>query len=152
MRDLRSVDELDSGASIVVVAEPQAPEAVPPNGVNGRSIFTRWTLKVDRVVRGKLAADVVAVRQLGVPGLTVEDSPPTFEPGRRYLLWLTPTQLPGSAGSDYYVVGAGAGQYVLESDGETATKQDRWSPDLPRSVRVSEVQTGRPASAAPTTS
>lgn len=54
------------------------------------------------------AGDVVEVR---------EDQTPTLSPGEEYLLFLTPTMLPGDASTQYFITGAVAGIYVRDGEG-----------------------------------
>ncbi|WP_433675794.1 hypothetical protein [Microbacterium gorillae] len=58
--------------------------------------------------------DTIIVRQMGTSGDALPY--PLMTPGQDYLLFLVPTELPGDAGDDYYVVGGSAGIY--EVDGE----------------------------------
>jgi hypothetical protein len=56
--------------------------------------------------------DSVEVRQLGGAGTPTSVEQPLLEPGRQYLLFLTPTDLPGEEADQYYVVGVSAGVYA----------------------------------------
>lgn len=73
----------------------------------------------------------VAVRQFGTPG-TVSTGGPLLEPGVRYLLFLTPTALPGPAAADYFIVGSEAGIYRAE--GERFTRVAQGGDRLPGTI------------------
>lgn len=53
---------------------------------------------------------VVVVRQLGGPD--IQGPAPMLEVGRSYLLFLTPTMLPGEDGAQFYITGGSAGYYA----------------------------------------
>ena len=61
------------------------------------------------------AGDVVVIRQFGTPG-TITTAGPLLQSNERYLLFLNPTMLPGSAADEYFIVGSEAGIYQANDD------------------------------------
>ncbi|MGW9586554.1 hypothetical protein [Microbacterium sp. NPDC055455] len=67
----------------------------------------------------QLGAALVDRPEPAAVGDTVEvrqDLPPVLGLGEEYLLFLTPTMLPGEAGGQYFVTGAVAGLYIRQDD------------------------------------
>ena len=101
-----TTDELAADSTLLVLGE--VVEAAP--ATISRAEVTRYVLRVERVIGGT-AADEVVVYQFGQPGVvTSVEGPKHLEAGERYVLFVRPTDLPAgqSANDGYYIVGPGA--------------------------------------------
>jgi hypothetical protein len=76
--------------------------------------------------------DTVAVRQ-------DPSSRPLLDPGKEYMLWLTPTMLDGDAANEFFITGSNAGIYLVDGDiGHRVTTET--GDELPETITI----TGRP--------
>ena len=96
-----------TAATVVVVAAVQPPDLAES--------------AVDMPSRLEEGSTVV-IRQMGEPGTQADT--PYLEPGNRYLVFLTPTQLPNAAANEFYITGAVAGIYKADADGFVRSSQD----------------------------
>lgn len=69
--------------------------------------------EVSAQLRSVAVGDTVAVRQFGAVD-AVSTAGPILTQGARYLLFLTPTMLPGAAADDFFTVGSSAGVYRFD--------------------------------------
>lgn len=72
--------------------------------------------------------EVVRVRQDAA-------SRPLLEPGRRYVLWLSPTMLPDAA-EQYFITGSNAGMYAIDGDRAVRVATDTGD-TLPDTIQIS---------------
>ena len=101
-----STEELAEDATLLVLGE--VIEAAP--ATISDAAVTRYVLKVERVLGGTVATEIV-IYQFGRPGVLMSvDGPKHLEQGERYILFVRPTDLPAgqSANDGYYIVGPGA--------------------------------------------
>lgn len=101
-----TTDELAADSTLLVLGD--VIEAGP--ATISQASVTRYVLRVERVIGGTAADDVV-VYQFGRPGvLTSVEGSKHLEEGERYVLFVRPTDLPAgqSANDGYYIVGPGA--------------------------------------------
>jgi len=118
-----STKAMADDSAVIVIGTPQS-ETVAAD-IDGILDFTLTSFVVDKVVKGHQTVkvhDVIIVRQIGArPGSeTNAETPqvalvPLLDIGTRYLLYLTPSGLPGDLASQYYVTGADAGIYVAST-------------------------------------
>lgn len=82
----------------------------------------------------------VAVRQMGSSAYS-ELPAPLLTEGTQYLLFLTPSQMPGEAASQYYITGADAGVLLPEHNGFTRMNLESGD-SLPTTVSASGLASG----------
>lgn len=101
-----SIAELDGDSALVVVGTPREQEVV--QDVEPDMDFTLSTFEVRSAQKGTSPAEIV-VRQTG----SVEQGAPAeiLQVGQQYLLYLTPSGLPGEQAGQFYVTGLNAGIY-----------------------------------------
>ena len=73
------------------------------------------------------AGDVIQVRQDGEPSV--------LHPGQEYLLFLTPTMLPGDGAAHFFITGAVAGAYQRDGDQYIRVVTDSGD-DLPDTIQI----------------
>jgi hypothetical protein len=101
--------------------------------------FTVTTVSVVNVLRGSLSGPSVKVRQLGGPGVAVDEGAPLLQAGRDYVLFLQPFSFgPGQSTDQYTVTGAGAGLFA--ASGGIAQALDPVSTDLPRAIAITDLR------------
>lgn len=114
-----SVGELvaDSGAVVVGSVTSQAPDD-DGTTVSEIAVARSFTPPGLGTGLGGPAVDVPAgaVLRVRTDGGVTSLPAVTLEVGSAYLLFLTPTGLPGAAGSEFFITGAGAGIYISDGD------------------------------------
>lgn len=84
--------------------------------------FTLSTVRLNTVVKGDAApGSAVVVRQVG----SEERPTDLMAVGSHYLLYLTPSGLPGDLGEQYYVTGGNAGLYEAAGGNALGTSGDQ---------------------------
>lgn len=78
---------------------------------------------------------MISVRQLGEPGSRSDT--PYLKGGGQYLLFLTPTMLPGAASNEFYVTGGVAGIY--EFNGDIYVRASKDGDRIPEELTVEEL-------------
>lgn len=113
----------DSSAAVVVTVVEQHEEA----GGDGIPITLSLVEVHESLAATGLAAGLdvepgsasegerITVRQLGASSMD-ETPAPILRQGSTYLLFVTPTMLPGDAADEYYVTGGDAGLYMQDGD------------------------------------
>jgi len=98
--------------------------------------FTLATIRIGDVVKARspfVQGSKVVVRQVGSASQITEV--PLMKVGRQYLLYLTPSGLPGERATQFYVTGANAGVYAQSGDPSSFKQvQRRDGEDLPVTV------------------
>lgn len=67
-------------------------------------------------------------------------SRPLLKTGKEYMLWVTPTMLPGDAASQFFITGSNAGLYLVDGDIARRAVTDSGD-DLPDTITIA----GRPS-------
>ena len=142
----QSEDQLAAASSVIATVAVHSQSVV--RDIDDVSDFTLSTVQVTEVVKGEeqvTVGETLVVRQHGS-----SDQPapgPLLDAEGTYLLYLTPSGLPGELSSHFYITGATAGIYESvdetappgESPDETFSRFDENSGDkLPEVIDVSE--------------
>ncbi|HKP07778.1 MAG TPA: hypothetical protein VJU58_11055 [Microbacterium sp.] len=113
-----SLEALAADSSVIVIGTVTGQSTVA--GPSGDSSTTVSTVEVTNApsnpqLGGNLEGDLVTVAVGDVVEVR-QDTGPLLMQGEEYLLFLTPSMLPGDAASDYFITGAVAGLYARNGD------------------------------------
>lgn len=119
----RSLDELVRDSSAVLTGTVVAEQPLTDD-----SGYSRWVLRVGKAYSPKGLGDGVggaapmpeagtdvSVRHFAGGGVVTSVGQP-LAVGQRYLLFLSPTGIPGASANQFFITGAGAGTYLAEGD------------------------------------
>lgn len=124
-----SIESLAADSSSIVVGD------VTAQSVEGDVTISSVAV-TNAPANPRLGSDLADAPEPAAVGETVEvrqEGSPTLEVGGEYLLFLTPTMLPGEAAAQFFVTGAVAGLYVREDDGFRRVVPDSGD-DLPATI------------------
>lgn len=114
-----SLPELEKDSTLVVIGSPGRQEVV--RDIDPDLDFTVSRFEVRSVLKGE-ASTVISIRQTGS---TSAGAPaPILESGEEYLLYLTPSGLPGDLADQYYVTGLNAGMYKKSAPSDAGLASD----------------------------
>ena len=135
--------EIKGASTLVVIGTAGIPQPAHPHFVGhhmASEIWTQTPITVERTLLGS-ASQSLSILQSGQPStaaLVVESDFPILTQGTRYLLFLTPSPIPGQ----WYPVGAPQGVFPISGDAKVNMYTDVGVPvhDLPLNQVIGTIQ------------